>query len=101
MKKHRIVVSTTADGDIWETVHYISENLSNPVAAQKMLDLIEKQYDLLEQTPRMGTEYMASSGKVYRYVVIRNYMMFYTVEDTNVVIRRFLFAPSNIGVRLD
>ena len=101
MATHRIIVSPAADSDIWEAVQYISITLGNPVAAQRMLDLIEKQYGLLEQNPRMGTGYTTNNGKVYRYVIAGNYMMFYTVTDTDVVIQRFLFAPSNISVRLD
>ena len=105
VKKHKVIISPVAEIDIWESVHYISANLGNPVAAQRMLDSIEKYYGLLEQTPRMGTEYITTSGAVYRYVIVGKYMLFYTIEDidegTDIVIRRFLFAPSNIGVRLD
>ena len=100
MIKYKIDVTPTAEGDIWEAVHYINDQLSNPVAAQRMLDMIDKQYELLESMPRIGKEYIAGNGKIYRYVFVGNYMLFYTIEDTSVLVRRFLFAPSDVAVHL-
>jgi plasmid stabilization system protein ParE len=90
-----------ADADISECVDHIALKLHNPTAALNLLDEIDKKYGLLEDNPLMGTEYVTERGRLYRYVLVKRYMMFYTVSDNVVKICRFLYAPSNFGERLD
>lgn len=101
MKKHKIELSPTAEDDMQECFDYICDHLKNPLAALSMIDQVEHLYSLLEDNPQMGEEHITEGGKAYRFVLIRNYMMFYTVQDDSVLIRRFLYCPSNYGRHLD
>ena len=101
MKKHRIEIDPLADADMLSCAGHIAKKLHNPIAAINLLDEIEKKYDLLEDNPFMGTEYITERGRVYRYLIVKRYMMFYTVSGNVITIRRFFYAPSNFAVRLN
>ena len=64
---------------------YICEHLHNPLAAFDMIDEIEHMYMLLEDNPYMGEEHITEGGRPYRFVLIKNYMMFYAVQGETIV----------------
>lgn len=101
MKKHKIDIDPMAEADMQACFDHIALKLKNPMAALSMLDEIEEKYDLLEDNPLIGTEYVTEGGRLYRYVLVKRYKMFYTVNDGTILIRRFLYAPSDFGKRLD
>ena len=80
---------------------YICDKLGNPAAALRIIDEIEHMYGLLEDNPYMGKEHITEGGHIYRFVLIKNYMMFYRVSDESLLISRFLYGPSNYDRRLD
>lgn len=88
MNKHRIEISPVAEKDMLSFFDYICDRLHNPLAALDMIDEIEHMYTLLEDNPRMGEEHITEGGKPYRFVPVKNYMMFYTVQGNAVVISR-------------
>lgn len=101
MKKHRIEISSVAEEDMQSCFDYICERLHNPLAALVIIDGIEHMYTLLEDNPYMGEEHITEGGRPYRFVLVKNYMMFYTVQDEVILISRFLYGPSNYDFRLD
>jgi plasmid stabilization system protein ParE len=80
---------------------YICERLHNPLAALAMIDEIEHLYTLLEDNPYMGEEHITGGGKAYRFLPVKNYLLFYTVQENMIIIRRFLYGPSNYDFLLD
>lgn len=101
MNKHRIEISPVAEEDMLNCFDYICDRLHNPLAALDMIDVIEHMYTLLEDNPYMGEEHITEGGRPYRFVLVKNYMMFYTVQEDAVVISRFLYGPSNYDYQLD
>ena len=89
-------ISDIAEEDILSTVRYISEELKASKAANDLLDEIEKHEQILGKTPhiypRVPDEYLAEKG--LRFVVIKNYLMFFTIneEDKIVDVIRFLYG---------
>lgn len=89
-------ISELAENDILSTIKYIANVLTAPMAANKLLDEIEKYEGILEDTPdiypRVPDEYLARRG--LRYVMIKNFMMFFTVneEEKTVNVIRFLYG---------
>jgi len=80
--------------DVKSSVKYIKHTLQAPAAAQRLKDEIKKNYKKIKETPfiypAVPNEYLASMG--FRFVMVRNYMLFYTVEEKQVNIIRFLYG---------
>jgi len=80
--------------DVKSSVTYIKHTLQAPVAAQRLKDEIKKTYKKIKEAPFMypavPDEYLASLG--FRFVLVKNYMIFYIVEGKQITIFRFLYG---------
>ena len=91
-----VKITDIAEEDILSTVKYIADVLKAPIAANNLLDEIEKQEEILGHTPKIypfaPDYYLAEKG--IRFVMIKNYIMFYTIneEEKTVTIIRFLYG---------
>ncbi|MDR1421233.1 MAG: type II toxin-antitoxin system RelE/ParE family toxin [Treponema sp.] len=94
---YSVHITDAAEEDILTTVKYIADILKAPVAANNLLDEIEKYENLLGDTPNMFSfvpdEYLRTRG--IKYVTVKKYMMFFTIdEDERIVsVIRFLYGP--------
>jgi len=81
-------------GDVKSSVSYIKHTLQAPAAAQRLKDEIKKTYKKIKETPfiypAVPDEYLASMG--FRFVMVKNYMIFYIVEKEHINIIRFLYG---------
>jgi plasmid stabilization system protein ParE len=93
---YSINITDLAEEDILATVRYISNMLKNPIAANNLLDEIERHEKILEDTPNIypfvHDEYLSEKG--LKYVRIKNYLIFYTVDEDNKIVNviRFLYG---------
>jgi plasmid stabilization system protein ParE len=89
-------ITDLAEEDILATVRYISEVLKNPVAANNLLDEIERHEKILEDTPNIypfvRDEYLSEKG--LKFARIKNYLIFYTIDEDNKIVNviRFLYG---------
>ena len=89
-------IKDAAEEDILNTVKYIADVLKAPTAANNLLDEIERHEGILESTPKIypfvPDEYLSQKG--LRFTMIKNYIMFYTInEDEKIVtVIRFLYG---------
>jgi plasmid stabilization system protein ParE len=89
-------ITDIAEEDILETVRYITNVLKNPVAANSLLDEIERYEKILEDTPGIypfvHDEYLA--GKGLKYVIIKNFILFYAINERDKIVNivRFLYG---------
>jgi len=89
-------ITDIAEEEILATVRYISNELKAPIAANNLLDEIEKHEDNLSKSPNMypnvPDEYLASRG--LKFVIIKNYLMFFTIEEENKTVNviRFMYG---------
>ena len=96
---YSVNITNLAEEDILATVKYISNALKNPIAANNLLDEIEKHEKILEETPNIypfvNDEYLSQKG--IKYLIIKNYIMFYTIDENNknVNVVRFLYGRMN------
>jgi len=96
---YSVNITDLAEEDILSTVKYISNALKNPIAANNLLDEIEKYEEILGETPNIypfvNDEYLSQKG--IKYVKIKNYLMFYTIDENNknVNVIRFLYGRMN------
>jgi toxin ParE1/3/4 len=88
--KYSIRLLRIAEDDFKEIIGYIA--LDNPSAAETMAEKIEKSLASLSSHPLMGKrpkeEELAGMG--YRYLIVQNYLIFYTIEGHIVWVHRIL-----------
>ena len=96
---YSVNIKDLAEEDILATLKYISNVLKNPIAANNLLDEIEKHEKILEETPNIypfvNDEYLSQKG--IKFVIIKNYLMFYIIDENNknVNVIRFLYGRMN------
>jgi plasmid stabilization system protein ParE len=96
MANYKVDVSKPAENDLYDIICYISVQLSAPMAALKMAEIIEEALTGLTEKPynypQVADERLASMG--YRKLIVKNYIVFFTInKKTNVVdIERILYA---------
>jgi plasmid stabilization system protein ParE len=94
--KYSLNITDIAEEDILSTVKYIANELKNSIAANSLLDDIEKHELILEDTPGIypfvHDEYLAEKG--LKYVKIKNFLLFYTIDEKNKIVNiiRFLYG---------
>ena len=98
MRRYSVFVTETAERDLACIIDYISEHLSNPSAALKVLDEFERLVGDLETMPQshavVRDELLALAG--YRWSAVGSYMAFFTIDDAGTVnVERVLHATMN------
>ena len=93
--KHQIRLLSIAEEDFTEIISYISAD--NPNAADSFAIKIEKDLGLLSENPNLGRiprdEEIRNLG--YRYLIVQNYLIFYTIEGKTIIIHRILHGARN------
>ena len=93
--KYQIRLLKIAEEDFTEIVTFIASE--NQIAAITIADKIEKHLELLSENPQLGRiprdEDIRSLG--YRYLIVQNYIIFYTVEKQVILIHRILHSARN------
>ena len=88
--KYTIRLLQAAQEDFKEITTYIA--LDNPSAAEAIADKIEKSLSNLSTYPLIGKipnqEELATMG--YRFLVVQNYLIFYTIEDQIIWVHRII-----------
>jgi len=79
-----------AEDDLTEIVTYIAAD--RPTSAEAVVVKIERNLALLSKNPRLGPipkeEDLARLG--YRYLVVDNHLIFYTIEEETIYVHRIL-----------
>lgn len=93
--KYQIRLLSIAEEDFSENISYIAAD--NPNAADAIANKIEKNLELLSNNPNLGRipreEEIRNLG--YRYLVVQNYLIFYTIEEGTIFIHRILHGTRN------
>jgi toxin ParE1/3/4 len=88
--KYAIRLLQAAEDDFREIITYIS--LDNPSAAEAVADKIENSLSNLSAYPLFGKipneEELPNMG--YRFLVVQNYLIFYTIEDHTIWVHRII-----------
>ena len=84
-----------AEEDFTEIISFIAAD--NSKAAENLANKIEKNLELLSENPLLGKSPVDSDLKLlgYRYLIIENYLIFYTVEQRTIFIHRILHGARN------
>jgi len=79
--KFQIRLLSIAEDDFTEIISFIA--LDNPDAAVKTANTIEHHLELLSENPFLGRtpRDIDIRNLGYRYIIVLNYLIFYTIED--------------------
>ena len=88
--KYNIKLLRIAEDDFSEIVTYVSAD--RPSAADALATKIEKNLNLLSKNPHLGRVPKEDelSRLHYRYLVVENYLIFYTIEGQTIYVHRIL-----------
>jgi plasmid stabilization system protein ParE len=91
---YRIVFAKNFREDVKQSINYIKHTLQAPVAAERLKVEIKSTYKIIKETPFIypivPNEYLASIG--FRFTMVKNYMLFYIVEENQINVIRFLYG---------
>ncbi len=92
METYKIKIFPTAKQDLEEVIGYL--NTLSPDAASKYYDLLVEEIVSLSKMPERcpKPKDLALAAKGYRYLIVKNYLVFYVVIGDTVQIRRILYA---------
>lgn len=93
--KYQVRLLSIAEEDFTEIISFIAAE--NPTAADAIANKIEKNLELLSENPNLGRipreEEIRNLG--YRYLIVQNYLIFYTIEEKAIFIHRILLGARN------
>ena len=94
-KIYSIKYSEDYRDDLKSAIKYIRTNLQNPIAAQNLKSEVIEKINVIINNPYaysvVSDEYLALKG--YRFALVKNYMIFFTVIEKQIEIIRFLYGP--------
>ena len=93
--KYQVRLLSIAEEDFTEIISFIATD--NLTAADVIANKIEKNLELLSENPNLGRipreEEIRNLG--YRYLIVQNYLIFYTIEEKTIFIHRILHGARN------
>ena len=94
---YEIIYLPIAKKDLAEIATYITDNLKAPMAAMDLLETLDKSISRLGEFPFSCKVYQSETlESEYRLLPVKNYAVFYVVEERIVVVHRVIYAKRNI-----
>lgn len=95
METYKVKIFPTAKRDMEDVISYL--NTLSPDAALRYYDLLVNEIASLAKMPERcpRPKDLALAAKGYRYLIVKNYLVFYVVAGDTVQIRRILYARRN------
>jgi len=87
-----------AQKDLQDTVLYILENLKSPKAAVDFIKTLDESISRLKQYPYSCKLYQPQEPLEYeyRFLPVKNYLVFYTVTENIAEVHRIVYAKMNL-----
>lgn len=92
MENYEVILYPTAKHDLLEIIDYL--NTLSPEAAFRYYDLLTEEISSLSHMPERcpHPKDLALATKGYRYLIVKDYLVFYVVSEKTVQIRRILYG---------
>ncbi len=93
--KFQVRLLKIAEEDFTEIISFITAD--NPNAAEAIANKIEKNLINLSENPLLGRMPRDTDIKSlgYRYLIVQNYILFYTIEEKTILVHRILHGAGN------
>ena len=97
-KKYKLEYTDNFINDLVEITNYITYNLSNPIAADNLLDNIDKSIINRLKYPIGFKGYVSKNNpeEVYYKIQIKNFTVFYVVIDNVMECRRIIYSRRDL-----
>lgn len=95
METYKVLIFPTAEQDLSDIVDYL--NTLSPDVALRYYDLLTEEIASLAQMPNRCPKPrdLALAAKGYRYLIVKDYLIFYVVSGNTVEIRRIVYGRRN------
>ena len=92
METYKIKIYPAAKQDLLDIIDYL--NTLSPDTALRYYDLLTEEIAALAHMPERcpHPKDLALAAKGYRYLIVKNYLVFYVVTGNTVQIRRILYG---------
>ena len=92
MENYDVILYPTAKQDLLDIIDYL--NTLSPDAALRYYDLLTEEIASLSKMPKRCPRLkdLALAAKGYRYLIVKDYLVFYVVSGQTVQIRRILYG---------
>jgi plasmid stabilization system protein ParE len=94
--KYPVRLLPIAEEDLQEILSYIAAD--SPASAYRFAEMIEKNLQRLSSHPHLGKipNDEKLSGMGYRFIIVGNYLIFYTIRSKTVVVHRIIHGARDI-----
>lgn len=76
--------------------NYIKYELNNVIAGDNLISKVEKEIKSRLKNPLGYQAYKTKAGNTYYRIYINNYIIFYTVSNNEMKVRRFIYAKRDL-----
>lgn len=96
-KKYKIILLPLFHNDLRQIIYYIVYKLKNAIAANNLNNKILEEIEKRSYYPEYYEKYRSLKHRNYTYyrIYIKNYIIFYTVSDNIMEVRRILYSKRN------
>lgn len=96
-KKYKIKYLPLFYNDLDQITDYIMYKLNNEIAANNFVDELENEINKRAYNPEAYEKCISTRKRQYTYykIYVKNYIVFYTVKDNTMEVRRILYARRN------
>ncbi|MFR8233566.1 MAG: type II toxin-antitoxin system RelE/ParE family toxin [Clostridia bacterium] len=98
-KKYEIKYLPLFYKDLDQITDYIMYKLNNEIAANNFVNELEKEINKRAYNPVSYEKYISIRKRKYTYykIYVKNYIVFYTVKDNIMEVRRILYSKRNFN----
>ena len=101
-KKYELRFLPLFENDLTEIVEYISYDLMNPTAAERLVDLVQDAIRRRLEFPEYFEQYHSVKDRKNPYyrIYVENYTIYYVVIDNIMEVRRIFYYRQNVHNKL-
>lgn len=93
--RYSLVLTDVAEQDLYDIFEYISQKLSNNIAANALMNKIEKSFLNIEENPYLYEKVNVKlNNEIYRRLIVDNYIALYDIDENTkrVIVYRVLYS---------
>lgn len=99
-KRYKIIYSNDFLDDLKAITTYISRNLCNSTASMALNTAVFSAIKDRSRMPAAFERLTIGNNKIYYRIYVKNYVVYYTIDNDTISIKRILYAASDIEFSL-
>lgn len=82
--------------DFSSIISYIQNELRNTIAAENLVEKIDTEINKRLKNPKNHQLFLTPNNNKYYRIYVNNYIIFYTVTDNSMIVRRIIYFKRNL-----